>query len=359
MNDIQTAREKICEIDKKMAELFCQRMKVAETVAAYKKENGLPILDAKREEFLIEKNSKFIEDETLKPYYIDFLKSNMDISKKYQTRINEGMRVAFSGVKGAFAEIAAKKIFPNTIIVGFANFKDAYESVEKGECDCVMLPLENSYNGDVGQVMDLAFFGSLYINGIYDFSIKQCLVAKKGTRISDIKEVISHPQALGQCSAFINEHKLAFNECENTAVAAKTVANSERLDLAAIASQEAAEEYGLEILQSNINDDTTNTTRFAVFSKALKSEHKNDNEFVMFFTVKNESGSLKNALSVIGENGFNLRALKSRPSKDLIWSYYFYVEGEGNVFSNDGKNMLDELKKTCSAIKIAGSFEKI
>ncbi len=359
MNDINSAREKICEIDKQMAELFCERMKAAETVAAYKKENGLPILDAKREEFLIVKNSKYITDEAIRPFYVDFLKSNMDISKKYQTRINEGMRVAFSGVKGAFAELAAKKIFPNTVTVGYSNFKEAYESVENGECDCVMLPLENSYNGDVGQVMDLAFFGSLYINGIYDFSIKQCLLAKKGTRISDIKDVISHPQAFGQCSAFINEHKLNFIECENTAVAAKTVANTNRTDLAAIASQDAAEEYGLEILQNGINDDTTNTTRFAVFSKTLKAEHKNDNEFIMFFTVKNESGSLKNALSVIGDNGFNLRALKSRPAKDLIWSYYFYVEGEGNVFASDGKNMLNELNKTCNFVKVVGSFEKI
>lgn len=355
---LSAARKEINLIDKEMAALFCRRMKAAEKVAEYKKEHGLPILDASREVELIERNCELISEEYLKPYYIDFLKSNMDISKRYQLRLNEGMRVAFSGVKGAFAEIAAKKIFKDALRVEHSNFKEAYEAAENGECDCVLLPLENSYNGDVGQVMDLAFFGPLYINGIYDFSVCQCLLVKKGTRLEDVKEVISHPQALGQCSSFIIKHKLKFTECKNTAVAASLVAESDRNDFAAIASEEAAAEFGLEILHGGINDDATNTTRFAVFSRLDKNEHNNDNEFIMFFTVKNENGSLGRALTVIGNNGFNLRALKSRPSKDLVWSYYFYVEGEGNIYSDQGKKMLDELSSVCDNIKIVGSFEK-
>ncbi len=355
---LSTARKQINDIDKEMAALFCKRMKAAEVVAEYKREHGLPVFDASREAELIAKNCEYISDELLKPYYVDFLKNNMDISKRYQLRLNEGMRVAFSGVKGAFAEIAAKKIFKDANRVEHSNFNEAYKAAENGECDCVLLPLENSYNGDVGQVMDLAFFGSLHINGIYDFSVCQCLLAKKGTHLEDVKEVISHPQALGQCSSFIMKHKLKFTECKNTAVAASLVAKSERNDLAAIASEEAASEFGLEILHGGINDDATNTTRFAVFSRLDKSEHNNDNEFIMFFTVKNENGSLGRALTVIGNNGFNLRALKSRPTKDLVWSYYFYVEGEGNIYSEQGKKMLDELKNVCDNIKIVGSFEK-
>lgn len=358
MDLLEEARQKINSIDKDMARLFCERMQAAKDVALYKKEHGLPVLDASREVALIEKNLAYINDEDIKPYYIDFLKNNMDVSKKYQLRLNEGMRVAFSGVKGAFAEIAAKKIFKESNRVEHANFKEAYEAAEKGECDCVLLPLENSYNGDVGQVMDLAFFGSLYINGIYDFSVRQCLLAKRGTNVNDIKEVISHPQALGQCSSFILKHGLKFTECKNTAVAASLVAQSERTDFAAIASEEAAEEFGLEVIHGGINDDSTNTTRFAVFSRTQKEEHNNDNEFIMFFTVKNENGSLGRALTVIGNNGFNLKSLKSRPTKDLIWSYYFYVEGEGNIYSQQGEKMLNELKSTCDDIKIVGSFEK-
>lgn len=355
---LSLARKEINTIDKEMAALFCKRMEAVKLVAEYKKEHGLPVFDAEREASLINKNSLLISDDTLKPYYIDFLKSNMEISKKYQYKLNEGMRVAFSGVKGAFADIAAHKIFKDALRVEHSNFKEAYEAAENGECDCVLLPLENSYNGDVGQVMDLVFFGSLFINGIYDFSVCQCLLAKKGANLKDIKEVISHPQALGQCSSFIMKHGLMFTECKNTAVAAGIVAQSERNDIAAIASEEAASEFGLEILHGGINDDATNTTRFAVLSRLDKNEHNKDNEFIMFFTVKNENGSLGRALTVIGNNGFNLRSLKSRPTKDLIWSYYFYVEGEGNIYSEQGKKMLDELKSVCDNIKIVGSFEK-
>lgn len=358
MTELEKARQKINEIDKEMAKLFCQRMQEVKTVAEYKRLHGIQVSDLAREAEIICHNSKAVENEDLKSYYIDFLQHNMDISKKYQHRLLEGMRVAYSGVEGAFANIAAKKVFPDAAAVPYSDFKSAYESVVKGDSDCVILPIENSYNGDVGQVMDLAFFGPLYINGIYDISVVQNLLAVKGTTLDDIKTVISHPQALGQCAEFIKKHKFETEEAVNTAVAAKQVAELNRHDIAAIASDDAAKKYGLKNLVAHINSSGNNTTRFAVFSRSAKAASALDKHFIMLFTVTNEAGSLSKAISIIGENGFNLKSLKSRPTKDLIWSYYFFAEGEGNINGEKGKKMLKELKGKCSEIKVLGSFEK-
>ena len=131
-----------------------------------------------------------------------------------------------------------------------------------------------------------------------------------------------------------------------------------RDDIAAIASDDAAEKYGLEILRQHINESNNNTTRFAVFSRSAKMPSADDKHFIMMFTVTNEAGSLGKAISIIGENGFNLKALKSRPTKELIWNYYFFVEGEGNINSDKGKKMLSELKEKCSDLRIIGNFEK-
>lgn len=358
MTELEKARQTINEVDKAMAELFIKRMQAAKAVAEYKREHGLQVFDPAREAEVIKRNSQMISDETLRSYYVEFLQNNMDVSKTYQHRILEGMRVAFSGVEGAFANIAANKVFPDAIAVPYPDFKSAYNSVVKGECDAVILPIENSYNGDVGQVMDLSFFGSLYINGVYDISVVQNLLAVKGTSMDEVKTVISHPQALGQCAEYIRKHGFMTQEAVNTAVAAKQVAEMGRHDIAAIASDEAATKFGLKKLEAHINESNNNTTRFAVFSRVAKTPSKDDNHFIMLFTVSNEAGALGKAISIIGEAGFNLRALKSRPTKELIWSYYFYAEGEGNINSDAGKKMLAELKEKCSEIKVIGCFEK-
>lgn len=358
MTELEKARQIINETDLKMAELFEKRMDAATTVALYKKEHGLKVDDLAREEEILTRNATYIKNDGYRSYYVNFLRNNIELSKKLQHKLLDGMRVAFSGVEGAFADIVATRIFPDALTVGYPDFKTAYNSVVSGECDCVVLPIENSFNGDVGQVMDLAFFGSLYINGIYEAEIVQNLLAVKGAGLEDIKAVISHPQALGQCADYIEKHGFEAREAVNTAVAAKLVAESNDISLAAIGSDEAAEKFGLKKLESHINQSSLNTTRFAVFSRAQKAVSKADERFIMLFTVKNAAGSLGKAISVIGEYGFNLLALKSRPTKELVWDYYFYAEGEGNINSEKGKKMLEALSPECSNLKIVGSFEK-
>ena len=358
MTELEKARKIINETDKQMAKLFEKRMDAAKMVANYKKEHGLPIDDFAREEELIKRNTALVECEEYRSYYVNFLKDTIGLSKKLQHRLLDGMRVAYSGVEGAFANIAAERIFPDAAAVACKDFKSAYDSVVNGECDCCLLPIENSFNGDVGQVLDLAFFGSLYINGIYEIEVVQNHLANEGATIESIKQVISHPQALGQCAEYITAHGFETIESVNTAVAVRQVAKSGRTDIAAIGSNEAAKKFGLKKLEGHINQSGSNTTRFAVFSRTNRSKTNNDKHFIMLFTVKNAAGSLGKAISVIGEFGFNLKALKSRPTKELIWDYYFYAEGEGDIYSDYGKLMLKQLKKCCSNFKILGTFEK-
>lgn len=358
MDALQEARDIINEVDEQMAALFCRRMQAAAMVAAYKKETGMPILDPAREEAIIRQGVTRIDDDTLRGYYADFMRDTMAISRRYQRRLIEGMRIAYSGVEGAFAHIAADTVFPDGEKVACGDFKDTYEAVVNGDCDAAVLPLENSYAGEVGQVTDLLFSGPLYINGTIALPITHDLLAINGACADTIQTVISHPQALAQCDKFIKEHGFAQQSCENTALAAKYVAEQNDPHIAAIASGESAKRYGLKILAQGINESHANTTRFAILSRAenrnIAKQH--GAHFVLMFTVRNEAGALARALNIIGAHGFNMRTLRSRPMKELLWQYYFYVEAEGNIHSHEGKGMLEALSMCCDRLKVIGSY---
>ena len=352
---LDDARKIINEVDSKMAELFVERMKAAEMVYEYKKEFGLPILDKKREDAVIEKNSAMIEDDVLKGYYIDYIKNLMSISRAYQHRMQSGLMVAYSGVEGAFAHIAAGRIFPDSNRISYRDFKSAYDSVVNGESDVAVLPIENSYAGEVGQTIDLIFSGELFINGIYELEIHQNLLGLPSATVDNIKKVTSHQQALSQCSDYITLRGFDTEEANNTAIAAKAVASMNDKSLGAIASVETAEIYGLKILEANINKSGENTTRFAVLSK-VKASSPSLSSSVIMFSVKNEAGSLANAISIIGKYGYNMTALRSRPLKKHSWQYYFYIEIDGTTDNETGKKMIEELNMVCDRLKVAGTF---
>ncbi len=360
MDSLDQARKIINETDEEMAKLFVRRMNAAATVAEYKKRNGLPVLDSAREEEVVRRNSELVEDETLQEYYVNFIRENMRLSRLYQSRLIEGMRVAYSGTEGAFAHIATRKLFPTAQKVAFGSFADAYRAVESGDCDVAVLPVENSSNGEVGQVTDLMFSGSLYVNEMFDLAVTQDLLVKAGTKLDEIKTVISHPQALGQCSEQIRRHGWETQEYPNTALAARYVAESEDRSIAAIASEEAAEIFGLEVLERNLNASRSNTTRFAVFSRSENRNHRGHGaHFILVFTVRNEAGALARAIDVIGHYGFNMHSLCSRPMKELLWQYYFYVEAEGDIHTQQGENMMRALSVFCDKLKLVGCFSRI
>ncbi len=360
-NLLTEAREKINEIDKKMAALFVERMKASELVAEHKKSHGLEIQDPVREAEVLRRNCEMIDDEEYREYYMNFQKNNMALSRAYQTRLLSGMKVAFCGAEGAYAHIAASRLFPTAQKCGFGAFEEAYNAVVSGECDAAVLPTENSYNGEVGQVTDLMFSGPLYINTVTELAVSHDLLAVKGASRTDIKTVISHPQALGQCHDYIMRHGYDEIEYQNTALAAKYVAEKADRSIAAIASAEAAKIFGLDILDTNINASRSNTTKFAVFSRAENKHPASDKQVstILLFTVKHEAGALAKAIEIIGRHGFNMAALRSRPMKELLWQYYFYLETEGNLATEEGKAMMEELGNYCDRLKSVGTFTKI
>ena len=359
MDKLTEARLAVNEIDKDMAALFERRMQAVKVIAEYKKERGLPIYDAAREQAVIERNSAYVKDYDVRSYYVRFLSDVMAVSKQYQERVISGAKIAYCGIEGAYANIAAKKIFPYGRPVSYPDFRAAYKAVEKGECDCCVLPIENSYAGEVGQVMDLMFSGSLYVNGIYTLSINQNLLGVEGASLSGIKKVVSHPQALAQCAGYIRKHGFETVEYANTAMAAKAVKDSGDASVAAIASVETARLYGLSVIDHDINESAVNSTRFAVFSRTEnKKLSTDDGKFLLMFTVKNEAGALVQALNVLASYGYNMRALRSRPMKDLAWQYYFYIEAEGDETDQNGSDMLRHIGLHCDKLKVVGHYSE-
>lgn len=355
-SDIAEARKNIDRIDREMAELFAERMQAAAVVAAYKEEHGLPVEDKAREAEMIARNTERLPP-AYRPYYRNFLIGTITESKHYQRLLVSGLRVAYSGVEGAFAHVATMRIFGEPgEKVACPDFATAYRSVESGACHCAVLPIENSYAGDVGQVMDLAWRGSLTISGIYDLPLSQCLLAKPGVTLAEVREVVSHPQALAQCQPYLRRQGWIQTTAVNTAVAARTVVAGERREVAVIAARETADLYGLQVLENDINEQKSNTTRFAVFSPAACEIKPSDNHFVLLFSCKNQPGALGDAISVISRHDYNLKCLKSHPTGVENWAYYFYAEGEGNLGTEAGQTMRRELERVCNSVRVLGSF---
>lgn len=267
------------------------------------------------------------------------------------------MKIAYSGIEGAFANIAAKRVFPNENLVSYMDFRAAYDAVERGECDYAVLPIENSYAGEVGQVTDLLFQGNLFVNGVYALNVVQNLLGVEGATLQSIRKVISHPQALEQSADFIQSHGYQTEEAVNTARAAKQVAELGDVSVAAIASEETAALYNLKVISGGINGCSDNSTRFAILSKKegnLFGEEKNT--FILMFAVKNEAGALVKVLNRLGEFGYNMSVIHSRPLKGLAWSYYFYIEVEGEFGTPACEQMLLEMRYRCDKLKVLGRF---
>ncbi|MGN1206668.1 MAG: prephenate dehydratase domain-containing protein [Eubacteriales bacterium] len=359
MDELQKAINQVKETDRALALAFEARMNAGRHVAACQRAEGLPPSVAVDPDETLREVSPLLGDDLTRSYYALFLQNVVGLSECLNHRVADGQRVAYAGVVGAFAHLTAKKIFPDATLVAYPGFREAYEAVEKGECDSAVLPLENSFAGDVAQVMDLAYFGHLYVNAVYDAPIHQCLVGCEGATLDTVKKVISHPQALSQCAPYLASRGYEIEEESNTAVAARRVSETGDPTLAAICSPEAAELYRLHILAANINENANNTTRFAVLTRNPHRACREDGCFILTFTVKNEAGALARAIASIGEHGFNMRSLRSRPTKKLIWSNFFFVEAEGNLNSPAGQAMLDDLGTLCSGLKVLGSYERV
>lgn len=355
IKELDETREEINRIDREMAELFSKRMDCAAEVIAYKKAQGLPILDSAREQAVVKKNLAYIQNKDYREYYQDFIQHLMGLSKSYQRKLNNADKVGYQGVEGAFSYIASTHLFPHETKINFPTFQDVFQGVADGSIAYGVLPLENSATGDVNDVLDLLFQYDCHVTAIYDLAIRQNLLGVKGAKISDIEQVYSHQQAIAQSKQFLNHYKFEIIPYANTALAAKLVHEAGDIHKAAIASKETASLYDLEILAENINTANDNTTRFIVLEKNLR---KAGNRFNLIFTVPHKAGQLASVIQTISTNGFNMESIKSRPMPGCAWEYYFYVEIVGDINTPEAQNLLQQLYEICQTLKVIGVYKK-
>lgn len=355
MKSLEEARNQIDTIDQEMARLFEQRLQVVESVIKYKIEHNLPILDAARESQVIEKNSKIIQNENHLSYYLDFMQHLMKISKEYQHHLSHLDVIGFQGTEGAFSQIALSRLFPHQKTKAYPSFEDVFKALDQGDISKAVLPFENSYTGEVGDVFDLLYQYDVKISSIYDLKIEHHLLGLKDASLSDITDVYSHEQALNQCRHFLSTQAFKLHEFANTALAAKLVSEKNDLSCAAIASLETAKHFGLQPLVRNIQSASDNTTRFIVLSK--KAE-QTGNRLSFMFTVDHQAGSLAKVISAISKHGFNMENIKSRAVHHQAWKYYFYVEIHGSHQELITSNLLEDFKRYCQDYKYLGNYTK-
>ena len=263
------------------------------------------------------------------------------------------MRIGYQGTLGSFSQIAASELFNEDELISYLTFEEVIGDVVNGSLDYGILPIENSFTGEVGMVLDEIFSAEIFISKVYELPIVQNLVGLKNAELKDIKQVYSHDQALMQCSEFLKTHRLEMISFPNTALASKYVSEIKDKSKAAIASKATAELYDLKVLKEAINNKKSNTTRFAVIGRELK-EIKN--HFAFMFTVKDGSGALAKILSEISSKEINLTSIKSRSMHDLPWKYYFYCEAEGRLDCSNVVDMIKVLEQKCQTFKIIGSY---
>lgn len=353
MTELEQARQTINEVDKQMAELFCKRMQAAEAVAHYKAEHHLPIFDAAREEVVVRKNCAAIGDLRYLPYYEKFIRYNMELSKSYQSALIDSTVVGYFGAEGSHTYTAAKNLFPYEKAVSYDTFEAIFDAVEQGRLAYGVIPFENSNTGDVGNILDLLNTHNVYIHGMYDLKIRQNLLGLPGTSAAEIKTVFSHPQGLMQCRDYLVQAGIRQESYTSTALAAKHVKELSDPSCGAIASAATAELYGLSVLAPDINSSSDNTTRFIIIAQSMA---ENGDRFSLLFTVPHKVGQLACVMQLIGEHGFNLECIKSRPLKDAPWQYYFYIEVVGDLSGAAASSLLTDLHNVCMQIKVLGTY---
>ncbi len=369
--NLDELRQSINAIDQEMIDAFAKRMELCRRVAAYKKEHQLPIFQNAREEEIIQKVASDAP-EALKAPTIFLFKNIMDISKHLQYReimeqdaphsylkfeASPACRVACQGTQGANAETAAKQIFGAACTPVFlSTFADVFEAVQNGETQFGIIPIQNSTAGSVVQAYDLMSKYNFYINKTTVVEITNCLAVKPGTRLSDVHEVFSHPQALMQCSEFIGKHRLHTNSYGNTATAAKMVSESDE-PYAAICSEHCAELHGLEIICSNISDCIPNYTKFICISKELLLPEDADCISIML-KLPHEEGTLYRLLSKFVICGLNLQKLESRPIRDGSFEVMFYLDFNGSICDKNVGALLSELADQLEYFKFLGNYSE-
>ena len=377
---IEQSRDAIDRIDREIVKLFCERMKVSGDVARYKQVVGKPITDNARERALLAKVSELAGPEmeanvrTLyasilmlsKAYQHELLNTSSRLEKKIRTAQKQTpyafparAKVACQGVEGAYSLKAAEKLFECPEVSFHKTFANVFEALDKGECRYGVLPIENSTAGSVMQIYDLMSMHRFYIVRSLRLKVDHCLLVKPGTKLSDIREITSHQQALSQCAGYIAQMQgVKAVPCSNTAKAAETVKNAEDNTVAAIANRECAAIYGLEILGEGIQDNGNNYTRFICISKKPEIYPGADKTSIIL-TVPHKPGSLSRMLSQIDALHINLTKLESRPIPGRDFEFLFYFDLESPVESPALLRLLGELEATDEQFRYLGTYREM
>ena len=374
-------RDEINAIDDQMVKLFQQRMSVAGKIAEYKKERNMPVLDVKREREKLadirEKSEKEFESYTSTLYSLLFelsrsyqeklLDTENDLFKSIEDAIAASTNkefpknsvVACQGVEGSYSQIACDRMFGSSNIMYFDSFDKVFSAIDKGFCRYGVLPIENSTAGSVKKIYDLMIEHRCYIVRSTRIKVDHNLFAKHGVELSQIKEIFSHEQAISQCSDFLETlgKDVKITACENTAMAAKMVAESGRSDIAALSSRYCAQLYGLKCLQSSVQNNDNNYTRFICISRDLEIYPGADKTSIMM-VLPHKPGALYKVLARIYTIGINLIKLESRPLPNRDFEFMFYFDLETSVYSEAFVQLVCELNKISEDFRYLGSYSE-
>ncbi len=379
MTELKDLRKRIDEIDDSILELFTERMDIAGEVAQVKMKDGVPVNNPAREKEIIV-NMCGKAPEKYQEYVNLLFNSIFNISKSHQvlsmdrpssvsSAIEEAIArtdktlpksasVACQGTEGSFSQAAAEKIFRRPEIMYFNSFEGVFNAVEKRLCRYGVLPIDNSSYGSVTAVYDLMRSCSFHIAKTIRLHVCHNLLAKPGTKLEDIKEIISHPQALGQCSDFIKSMPgVKVTPNENTAAAARMISEGDRTDVAAISSEDCMRIYGLEPLKTNVQNNENNYTRFICISKEMEV-YPGADKFSLILSLPHIPSALYNILSRFAALGINITKLESRPIPGSDFDFMFYFDFDGSVYSEDILHMLDSLSEECEEFHFLGCFSE-
>lgn len=380
MQDLSEIRKRIDAIDTQICDLFNQRMQCTHEVAEYKRANNKPVLDRGRERAKLADVASKVP-EPLRDYSQVLFNLIMEISRAQQSAENnqdsplagqiaravadtpalfpQSAFVACQGVEGAYSQHAADRLFKHATISYFEEFEGVFRAVDQGFCKYGVLPVENSTAGTVNQVYDLMMRHKFSIVRSVRIKVDHNLLALPGAKLEGIRDIYSHQQAINQSRQFLDSlPNVTVHVAENTAAAAKMVAESGRTDVAALSSRSCAELYNLVALARNVQDSDANYTRFACIAKDLEIYPGADRTSLMVVT-KNDPGSLYKVLARFYALDINLVKLESRPIPNSDFDFMFYFDVECPVAAPEFASLIASLDDVCEEYRYLGSYSEL
>lgn len=377
---IEELRARIDRIDSDLIRLYAERLETAAEIGKYKQEHNLPVFDPAREREVLNKVGaeageanengvralfSFLMAQSRTSQMLD-RKQESELGKLIRRSVEETpklfpekAKVACQGVEGAYSQQACEKMFRSPAITYCKTFGDVFSAIESGECEYGVLPIENSLAGSVNSVYDKLLSRKCYIVRSARVKIDHTLLVKPGTKPEDIREIWSHEQAIQQCSDFLSKNKQwQVNVSSNTAAAARMVAESGRKDVAAISSGRCAQLYGLEILKTDIQNNSNNHTRFICISRKPEIYPGADRTSLML-ALPDRPGALYQLLGRFNAQGINLTKLESRPVPGKDFEFMFCFDIDASVYSPAFTRLIEELDVTLEKCVYLGSYSEL